>query len=103
MTRISPELMNRIPSELRERLRRPFIVFVVSLALLLVNGLLGVFAPYGHVWVAEVLIAGTMVVILLLFSMEVTKEPPIVRLFSGLGFFWVAILFSLTMIDYLTR
>lgn len=89
--------------ELIERLRTPFIVFVVSLFLLGINGMLGVFFPHGHVWVAEVLIAGTMAAIVLIFSMELTSEPGIIRLFAGLGFFWVTLLVSLTMIDYLTR
>ena len=33
-----------------------------------------------------------MVALILLVSMEVIHEPPLIRLFSGLGFFWVAIL-----------
>ena len=49
------------------------------------------------------LIAATMVATVILFAMEALEEPPIIRLFAGLGFFWVAILFSLTMIDYATR
>jgi cytochrome c oxidase subunit 4 len=35
--------------------------------------------------------------------MEMRRHQPIVRLFSVLGFFWVGILFSLIMVDYLTR
>jgi cytochrome c oxidase subunit 4 len=35
--------------------------------------------------------------------MEVIHEPPLVRLFSGLGFFWVAILVGMTLTDYLAR
>ena len=34
-----------------------------------------------------------MVAIVIVVSMEAHKEPPIIHLFSGLGFFWVAILF----------
>jgi cytochrome c oxidase subunit IV len=95
--------MNEVSSELSERLRIPIRVFVALVVLLGVNVLLGAFFPYGHIWMVEVLIATVMVAIVLLFSMEVLHQPPIVRLFSGLGFFWVAILFGLSMVDYLTR
>ena len=44
-----------------------------------------------------------MVATVLLFSMEVRKEPPLTRVFSLLGFCWVAVLFGMTLIDYLTR
>jgi hypothetical protein len=37
------------------------------------------------------------------FSMELARHKPIVRLFSFLGFFWASILFGMIMIDYLTR
>ncbi len=44
-----------------------------------------------------------MVVTILLFSMEVRHEPPLVKLFAGIGFFWVGILFTMTLVDYLSR
>ena len=44
-----------------------------------------------------------MVALILLVSMEVIHEPPLIRLFSGLGFFWVAILVGMTLTDYLAR
>ena len=44
-----------------------------------------------------------MVAIVILFAMEALKDPPITRLFAAIGFFWVAILFALTMVDYATR
>jgi len=44
-----------------------------------------------------------MVALILLVSMEVLKEPPLVKLFSVLGFFWVAILVGMTLTDYLAR
>ena len=44
-----------------------------------------------------------MVLVVLIFSMELIHEPPLMRLFSAISFFWVAILFSMTLLDYLTR
>ena len=73
------------------------------LALLGVNVVLGIFFITGHAWIVEVLIATTMVATVIIVAMEAHKEPPLIRLFAGLGFFWVAILFALTMMDYATR
>ena len=44
-----------------------------------------------------------LVLTVLLVSMEVLQEPPLMRLFAALGFFWVAIMFSMTLVDYLSR
>ena len=49
------------------------------------------------------LLMAVMVALILLVSMEVIHEPPLIRLFSGLGFFWVAILVGMTLTDYLAR
>ena len=94
--------MNRIPEALKPRLRTPFIVMLALWGLLLFNSLLGVFIHNG-IWYVEVAVAAVMVAIVILISMEAVKEPPLVRLFGALGFFWVAILFALTMVDYATR
>jgi cytochrome c oxidase subunit 4 len=92
-----------MPPELKQSLRTPFLTMIALIALLCVNVLLGIFFIRGHVWIAEVAVAMVMVAIVIVVGMEAHKEPPIIGLFSGLGFFWVAILFSLTMVDYLTR
>lgn len=89
--------------ELKYHLRTPFLVLVTLLTLLGVNVLLGIFFISGWAWTAEVLVAATMVATVILFAMEAVHEPPLTRLFAGLGFFWVAILFTLTMMDYGTR
>ena len=44
-----------------------------------------------------------MVLTVLLFTMEVRDEASLLRFFSGIGFVWVATLFMMTMLDYLTR
>jgi cytochrome c oxidase subunit 4 len=95
--------MRLLPPALRSRARMPLVVLVVSLLLLGVNVLLGALDPHGNIWIVEVLVAMTMVAIVILFSMELLEQPGIVRVFAGLGFFWVAILFTLTLIDYTTR
>ena len=84
-------------------MREPIVTTVVLLALLGVSVLLATTRIVPGAGYIEMGIAGVMVTIVLLFSMEIRREAPLVRLFSVLGFFWVAILFGLTMLDYLTR
>ncbi|WP_264048032.1 cytochrome C oxidase subunit IV family protein [Methylobacterium flocculans] len=88
---------------LRNRLRRPVLTFLALLGLLAVNVALGATRPFEQVWIVELLVVAAMVAIILLVSMEVRHEPPLVRLFAGAGFFWVAILFGMTLTDYLAR
>ncbi|WP_246696722.1 cytochrome C oxidase subunit IV family protein [Methylobacterium planeticum] len=88
---------------LRRHLRAPILTFLALLGLLAVNVTLGATLPFAHVWVVELLVVTVMVAIILLVSMEVRREPPLVRLFAGLGFFWVAILMGMTLTDYLAR
>ncbi|MCJ2094059.1 oxidase [Methylobacterium sp. J-072] len=88
---------------LRRRLRTPVLTFLALLALLAVNVTLGATLPFAQVWIVELLVVAVMVALILLVSMEVIHEPPLVRLFSGLGFFWVAIMVGMTLTDYLAR
>ena len=88
---------------LRRRLRTPVLTFLALLALLAVNVGLGATQPFAYAWAVELAVAGAMAAIVLLVSMEVLKEPPLIRLFAGLGFFWVAILLGMTLTDYLAR
>jgi cytochrome c oxidase subunit IV len=89
--------------ERKRQLRTPLLTVLAPLALPGINVLLGSFFISGHMWIAEVFIATTMVASFIIFGMEAHKEPPIARLFSGLGFFWAAILFTLIMVAYATR
>jgi cytochrome c oxidase subunit 4 len=89
--------------QLRERLRAPFLTFLALQFLLGVNVLLGIFFLGNRTWIIEVFIAAGMVAIVILFAMEALKDPPLTRLFSAMGFMWVAVLFSLTLLDYVTR
>ena len=85
------------------RLRVPVRTFLVLLTLLAVNVLLGATRPFEQVWLVELAVVAAMAAIIVLVSMEVRHEPPLVRLFAGVGFFWVAILFGMTLTDYLAR
>lgn len=87
---------------LRERMRTPFRAFVALLGLLGVIVLLGALLPFRWSWVIEAA-AVSMVAVVLLFSMEVIKEPPLTRLFAFAGFGWVAVLLGVTVLDYFTR
>ena len=89
--------------DLWQRMRVPAFAATTLLVLLAVNVALGAFMPFPSVWIVELAVAVGMIVVVLLFSMEVLHEPPLMRLFSVLGFCWVGILFAMTLIDYLTR
>ncbi len=89
--------------ELKPHLRTPLLTMLALLTMLGINVLLGIFFISGRAWIVEVVIAATMVATVIVVAMEVHKEPPIIQLFAGLGFFWVAILFTLIMMDYATR
>lgn len=89
--------------ELKHHLRTPVLTLIALLGLLGINVLLGIFFISGHIWIAEAFVATTMVAIVILFAMEALKDAPITRLFAAIGFVWVLILFSLTMVDYVTR
>ena len=88
---------------LRRHLRTPIRTFLALLALLAVNVTLGATRPFEQVWLVELAVVAAMVALILLVSMEVRREPPLVKLVSGLGFFWVAILVGMTLTDYLAR
>lgn len=88
---------------LRKHLRTPVLTFLALMALLAVNVTLGATLPFAHVWALELTVVAAMALIVLLVSMEVLHEPPLVKLFAGLGFFWVAILMGMTLTDYLGR
>ncbi len=77
--------------------------FALLLALLSVNVVLGATLPFTWAYIIEGVVVVCMVLTVLLVSMEVLQEPPLMRLFAALGFFWVAIMFSMTLVDYLSR
>ena len=44
-----------------------------------------------------------MILTMLLFSMEVRDEAPLLRFYALLGFCWLGVLMLMTMVDYVTR
>ena len=88
---------------LKARLRKPALTFLALMGLLAVNVTLGATLPFEQVWALELVVVAAMALVVLLVSMEVLHEPPLVKLFSGLGFFWVAIMVGMTLTDYLGR
>ena len=84
-------------------MRTPTFTFLVLMVLLGGITLLGAILPFPDAWIVEAILAVTMVVVVLLFSMEVLKEPPLMRVFAAIGFIWVMVLMGITVIDYLTR
>ena len=89
--------------ELMHRMREPLLTFVGLLGLLTLNAITGWFQFFPHTWGLNLGVLVIMIVVVLLFSMEVVKDPPLVRFFSALGFCWVGILFTMVLIDYVTR
>ncbi len=86
-----------------KHMRLPAISFVVLMLLLGVNVVLGSTLPFRGAYIVEAVATLCMVLTVLLVSMEVVREPPLIRLFSAVGFFWVAIMFGMTLVDYLSR
>ncbi len=88
---------------LLRHMRVPAITLLVLLALLVTNVFLGATLPFHGAYIVEGVVTLCMVLTVLLVSMEIIHEPPLIRLFSAVGFFWVAIMFGMTMVDYLSR
>ena len=88
---------------LRRRMRVPTLAFAALLTGLAGIVLIGALGQSHLGSIFEFAIMVCMVLTVLLFSMEVTEEPPLLRFFAALGFVWVAALFTMTLIDYLTR
>ena len=89
--------------ELARHMREPVFTFVALAVFLAINVAIGWWQPFPGTWMVEAPIMVLMIAIVLLFSMDVIKEPALVKFFSVLGFCWVAILFTMTLIDYSTR
>ena len=84
-------------------MRAPVFSFVALLLLLGLNVALGATLPFRGAGYLEAAVVIVMVLTVLLVSMQVTQEPPVIKLFAGLGFFWLLIMFGMTLVDYLSR
>lgn len=78
-------------------------VFAALIVLLLLT-IAGSYLPLGRFGLAVALgIAGAKALLILLFFMQVRYKSGLTKLFVGTGFFWLGILFVLTLSDYLSR
>ena len=84
-------------------MRVPVFSFAALLAMLACIVLLGQLVPGRTASFLEVGLTACMAITVLLFSMEVREEAPLMRFYAVLGFCWLAILIGMTMVDYLTR
>ena len=84
-------------------MRGPLLTAGALLLLLAANLALGWWQPFATAWAVELAVMVAMIAAVLLFSMEVIDDPALIKLFSVLGFCWVAILFAMTLVDYVGR
>ena len=101
------KLLSRLgPEEQRalwDHMRVPTVAFAALLLLLAGIVLLGALVPSRLASFIEAALAAGMILTMLLLSMEVRKEAPLMRFFSLLGFAWVGILVGMTLVDYVSR
>jgi cytochrome c oxidase subunit IV len=79
-------------------------VFIALLALTAITTAVA-FVDLGATWntTLAVTIAMVKALLVILFFMHVRYSRPLTWIFVGAGFFWLAILFVLTLADYATR
>ena len=85
------------------RMRVPVFAFVATFVLLAANVALGAALPSRTASFIEIGVMVCMILTVLLFSMEVREESPLLRFFAAIGFAWVGILLLMTTLDYFTR
>ncbi len=84
-------------------MRVPVFAFLALLGFLAGIVLLGQLMPSRTASFIEAGLTLCMILTVLLFSMEVRREAPLMRFYAGLGFCWLTILLAITMLDYWTR
>ena len=80
------------------------LVFVALIALTAITTAVA-FVDLGATWNTSVALAIAIIkaLLVILFFMHVFHSRPLTWVFVGAGFFWLAILFVLTLADYATR
>ena len=86
-----------------DAMRVPVFAFAALMAFLGAIVLLGALVPGRTASFIEAGLTLCMIGTVLLFSMEVREEAPLLRFYSFFGFCWLGILLCMTMVDYLTR
>ncbi len=78
-------------------------VFVALIVLLIVTVAVAEMDFGRFSFPVAVAVASIKAVLIIMFFMHVRYSPPLIWLVSCAGFFWLAILFTLTLADYFTR
>ena len=84
---------------------RIYVLVFVGLIVLTITTTAVAFVDLGAQWNSAMALAIAVIKALLvvLFFMHVRYSRPLMWVFVSMGFFWLAILFSLTLADYVTR
>ena len=84
---------------------RVYVLVFVALLVLTVTTTAVAFVDLGATWnsMVALVIAIVKALLVILFFMHVFYSRPLTWVFVGIGFFWLAILFALTLADYATR
>jgi cytochrome c oxidase subunit 4 len=83
---------------------RFYLVIAVALLVLLAVTVGMSFVDLGPFnTIVAMLISVSKAVLILLFFMHLRHGGPLLRLFAGVGFFWLGIMLTLALSDYLTR
>ena len=89
--------------EIWAHMRVPAFAAASLLCFLVCIILLGTIVPGRTASFIEAALAICMILTVLLFSMEVREQAPLMRLYASFGFAWLTILAGMTMVDYWTR
>lgn len=93
----------QISHRLRDLWIRNSLILLVELVLLAIS-ITAAFIPMNNYnTAANMTVAGIMAVIGILFFMEVLHDTDLLKLAAAAGFFWLIIMFPLTLADYFTR
>ncbi len=83
---------------------RTYVLVYVALMILLAATVGAAFVDLGPLnLVVSLLIAAAKAILIVLFFMHIRYSNRLTMLFAGIGFFWLIILFTQTLADYLTR
>jgi cytochrome c oxidase subunit 4 len=78
-------------------------VWALLIALAVINIALA-FLPIGvWSWTIAYPIAALMALLIMIFFMHLRESTTLIRIFAAAGFFWLMLLFSISLADYLTR
>lgn len=92
-----------LQTALRPPWREPVLTAAVMVALLAVNLILANL-PLGRLGSALIVaFAGVQAALVLWVTMEVRRGEGLLKLFALFGLFFVAVMFAISLIDYLTR